>query len=162
MASATAALYSREAFDRAGGFDERFFCYYEDVDLGVRLRLLGYRSWYVAGAIVRHVGSGITGKGSAFVARHTQRNRIWNYVKNMPAPWFWMLIPLHVLYQALALAHYARQGQLQPALCGTIEALQGLPSILDSRRSVQNSRCVSWREFFRTMRWGPMAPLFRK
>ncbi len=162
MASATAALYRRAAFEHAGGFDERYFCYYEDVDLGVRLRLLQYRSWYVADAVVRHVGSGITGKGSAFVARHTQRNRIWTYVKDMPTPWIWFLLPLHILYQAMALLHYARQGHLGPALRGTLEALQGLLPILESRRSIQGNRRASWREFSRTMRWSLLAPLFRK
>ena len=162
MASATAALYRKAAFEHAGGFDERYFCYYEDVDLGVRLRLLKYRSWYVADAVVRHVGSGITGKGSAFVARHTQRNRIWTYVKDMPTPWIWLLLPLHIFYQTLALLHYTRQGRLKAALHGTLEALQGLPPILESRRSIQNGRRASWKEFTRTMRWSLLAPLFRK
>lgn len=161
MATATAALYRRSAFEEAGGFDERYFCYYEDVDLGVRLRLLGHRCWYVAGAIVRHVGSGITGKGSAFVAKHTQRNRIWTFVKVMPSPWLWLLLPLHTFYQLVALLHYARQGQMAPALRGTLEALRGLGPVLRARRIVQHSRRVNSREFFRTMRGGLFAPLMR-
>jgi hypothetical protein len=40
---AAAALYRREAFDEVGGFDEQYFCYFEDVDLAFRLRLRGYR-----------------------------------------------------------------------------------------------------------------------
>ena len=40
-ACAAAALYARESFQREGGFDETFFCYLEDVDLGFRLRLSG-------------------------------------------------------------------------------------------------------------------------
>lgn len=161
MATATAALYRRSAFEQAGGFDETYFCYYEDVDLGVRLRLLGHRSWYVADAVVRHVGSGITGKGSAFVTKHTQRNRIWTFVKDMPSPWLWLLLPLHLFYQLAALLHYARQGQLAPALRGTLEAFCGLGPVLKARRIVQHGRLVNSREFFRTMRGGLLAPLTR-
>src|SRR5664280_2197517 len=40
---AAAALYRRNALESVGGFDEDFFCYLEDVDLGFRLRLAGYR-----------------------------------------------------------------------------------------------------------------------
>lgn len=38
---AAAALYYREAFEQIDGFDEQYFCYYEDIDLGFRLRLRG-------------------------------------------------------------------------------------------------------------------------
>jgi len=54
---AAAALYRTDAFRRAGGFDERFICYYEDVDLAFRLRLCGGRCIQVPDAGVHHVGS---------------------------------------------------------------------------------------------------------
>jgi GT2 family glycosyltransferase len=47
-ACAAAALYRRQAFLEVGGFDEDFFCYFEDVDLGFRLRLAGYAARAVA------------------------------------------------------------------------------------------------------------------
>src|SRR5262249_41348852 len=53
---AAAAAYRRDAFESVGGFDSDLFCYGEDVDLGFRLRLRGYRSIQLANAIVRHVG----------------------------------------------------------------------------------------------------------
>ncbi|MEL7488005.1 MAG: glycosyltransferase family 2 protein, partial [Pseudomonadota bacterium] len=58
-ACAAAALYRRSTFDALGGFDERFFCYGEDVDLGYRLRLAGGRCIQVASAVVAHEGSGV-------------------------------------------------------------------------------------------------------
>jgi len=58
---AAAALYRREAFEAAGGFDDQYFCYFEDVDLGFRLRLRGFRCICVHDAVVRHVSSGTTG-----------------------------------------------------------------------------------------------------
>ena len=53
---AAAALYPRQAFLDAGGFDEDYFSYHEDVDLGFRLRLKGLRCFYVPKAVVYHVG----------------------------------------------------------------------------------------------------------
>ena len=49
---AAAALYRRSALIDVGGFDEDFFCYVEDVDLGFRLRLAGHRCLYVPQAVV--------------------------------------------------------------------------------------------------------------
>src|SRR5438067_3225200 len=65
-ACAAAALYRREAFDTVGGFDESYFCYYEDTDLAFRLRLAGHRGLYVHDAVAYHVGSATTGLLSAF------------------------------------------------------------------------------------------------
>ncbi|MBM3573789.1 MAG: glycosyltransferase family 2 protein, partial [Alphaproteobacteria bacterium] len=90
---AAAALYRRDAFVAAGGFDERFYCYHEDVDLAFRLRLTGQRCVQVAAAVVEHVGSGITGRTSDFSVYHGTRNRIWTFVKNMPAALFWPILP---------------------------------------------------------------------
>ena len=81
---AAAALYRTRDVVEAGAFDEDFFCYTEDVDLGFRLRLLGHRCLYVPTAVVEHVGSGITGVRSDFQLYHGHRNLAWTYLKNMP------------------------------------------------------------------------------
>lgn len=57
IGSPAAALYSREEFLSADGFDEDYFSYFEDVDLGFRIRLGGGKSLYVSEAVVSHVGS---------------------------------------------------------------------------------------------------------
>ncbi len=69
-----AALYLRQAFLDVGGFDEDFFSYLEDVDLGFRLRLRGYRCLYVPSAIVHHIGSATLGVASDFALYHYHRN----------------------------------------------------------------------------------------
>jgi len=46
----------REAFEAIGGFDERYFMFFEDVDLGRRLGAAGYASVYVPAATVTHLG----------------------------------------------------------------------------------------------------------
>ncbi|MEP6776454.1 MAG: glycosyltransferase family 2 protein, partial [Chloroflexota bacterium] len=60
FASGGAMLIRRDTFLEVGGFDPSYFAYFEDVDLGWRLWVLGYRVVYAPNAIVRHIG-GATG-----------------------------------------------------------------------------------------------------
>lgn len=62
---AAAAIYKRAALLQAGGFDEDFFCYFEDVDLGFRLRLLGHKLMLAPAAIVYHLGGATSGGSGA-------------------------------------------------------------------------------------------------
>ncbi len=93
---AAAALYRRSRFLDLGGFDERFFCYGEDVDLGFRLRLAGGRAMQLRNAVVRHEGSGVTGRRSGFTVYHGHRNRIWLYYKNLASPLYWLTAPMRL------------------------------------------------------------------
>ena len=145
-ASAAAALYRRDAFVGVGGFDERFFCYFEDVDLGFRLRLAGHRCWYVPTAVVSHVGASTSGRESDFFLYHTHRNVVWTYVKNMPSPLFWLYLPQHVLFNVLVLIAYTRLGRARLVLRAKGDALRGLPAVLRERRVVQGQRVASSRE----------------
>jgi GT2 family glycosyltransferase len=153
-ASAAAALYDREAFLSVGGFDERFFCYYEDTDLALRLRLAGYRCWYVPAAVVRHVGSASAGRDSDFLLYHTHRNIVWAYAKNMPSPFVWLYLPEHLLINAMTLAAFAMTGRFRIGLRAKRDALRGLREVLRDRAAVQRGRRTSPREVRRTMAKG--------
>lgn len=151
---AAAALYARATLDEAGGFDERYFCYHEDVDLAFRLRLLGHRCRYVPAAVVHHVSSGITGRRSDFATYHGQRNLVWTYVKDMPGALFWLFLPLHLLMNAAAVAICAARGQLGVALRAKRDALRGLGTALVQRRAIQAGRRAGLRELLAVMNFG--------
>jgi len=70
-----AALYRREAFDAAGGFDERIFLYYEDLDLALRMRTAGARCRLAPEARALHAYSAGSGAASAFKYSHTGWSR---------------------------------------------------------------------------------------
>lgn len=142
---AAAALYRREDILEAGGFDENFFCYLEDVDLGFRLRLIGRRGLYVPDAVVQHVGSAISGKRSLFTIYHGHRNLVWTYVKNMPWPLFWIYLPQHILLNIVTVVWFTLRGQGKIILKAKWDALRGLPRVWRQRKAIQSKRRItSW------------------
>ncbi|MBF0560652.1 MAG: glycosyltransferase family 2 protein [Alphaproteobacteria bacterium] len=153
-----AALYRRDAFEAAGGFDEKFFCYVEDVDLAFRLRLLGHRCIQVPGAVVRHVGGAASGGSeSAFARFHGLRNIVWCFVKNMPGPLFWPLLPIHTAILVLLLVRAVPRSQALVVARALGAALAGVPGIWAERRKVQAARRVSWITLARSLTWSPWA-----
>ena len=85
MPSGSAALYRRAMLDEVGAFDDSFFLYCEDTDLGLRARWAGWRCLYEPRAIVEHHYSHSAGRASALKAYFVERNRLFVLVKNFPA-----------------------------------------------------------------------------
>lgn len=80
-----AAIYRKSALDSIGVFDELHFAYLEDVDLGYRARIHGWRNSYEPEAVVNHAGSAATGsRYNEFKIRHSARNNVYLIYKNMP------------------------------------------------------------------------------
>ena len=77
MPSGSAALYRREMLEEIGLFDESFFLYCEDTDLGLRARWAGWECLYVPDAMVEHRYSHSAGKASALKAYYVERNRLF-------------------------------------------------------------------------------------
>ncbi len=148
---AAAALYRREAVLACGGFDEDFFCYNEDVDLGFRLRLLGHRALSVPGAVVLHHGSGTTAVRSDFAVYHGHRNLVWTWWKDMPAALLMLFFPVHVVYNIACVALYVCRGQGAVILRAKIDALKGLPTVWRKRRTVQAGRRCTLRDVWNTV-----------
>ena len=158
---AAAALYRRDVFVEAGGFDERYFCYFEDVDLGFRLRLLGHRSWYVPEARAHHTGAAVTRRGSAFYVYHGQRNMVWTYVKNMPSRLLWLYASQHVLASVVAIVWFSCRGLGGVILKAKLHSLRGLPEVWRQRRDIQRRRRVPVGELRRMMARGWLTPYVR-
>ncbi len=130
-----AALYRRGVFLELGGFDERFFCYCEDVDMGLRLQRAGWLSWRASRSVVRHAGSAISGRRSAFTLYHGHRNRVWCWVKNTPGWAFWALLPWHLAFDAWFLFVLGREGFGAPVRRAYRDAWRGLGPFLAERRA---------------------------
>ncbi len=146
---AAAALYRRAAIMALDGFDESYFCYMEDVDLGFRLRLAGHSARYVPTAVVRHVGSATSGgQHSDFAVFHGHRNMVWTFVKNMPSPLLWLLLPWHLAANLAALVIFTARGQGKTILRAKWQALQGLKHAWRQRQTIQRQRSASTRSIW--------------
>lgn len=150
---AAAALYARPAFENAGGFDESFFCYLEDIDLGFRLRLLGERCIQVREAVVRHEGSASSGRRSYFTLYHSARNRLWVILKNMPFCLLVPLLPLHVLATVWLLFRVHDPSWRRATFAGVRSSLAGIPAVLRARARIQRQRRVSARALAGALNW---------
>lgn len=140
---AAAALYRRDAWDDAGGFDENYFCYFEDVDLAFRLRLLGYRCLFVPTAVARHIGSVTSGgQQSDFSVYYGHRNLVWTYIKNMPGYAFWLFLPLHMALNLATLLWFSGAGRWRVIFKAKWDALKGLKKAWIRRREIQLTRRV--------------------
>lgn len=157
-ACAAAAMYRRKDFLEAGGFDEDFFSYFEDVDLSFRLRLRGGRCLYVPDAVVHHVGSASTGKLSDFVVYYGHRNLVWTFIKNMPGILFWLYLPLHLAMNGFFLISFIFRGKARAILRAKRDAFLNIRKAFRKRREAQGARTIPIREIHRFMRKGLLDP----
>ncbi len=106
-----ASIYRREVFEKIGYFDELHFAYLEDIDIGYRARIYGYRNVYVPEAKVLHVGSGFSGsRHNAFKVRLSSRNSILLPWKNMPFIQMVLNAPFLVLGYLTKYIFFVRKG----------------------------------------------------
>lgn len=149
-----AALYRKELFDQIGGFDEDFFAYADDAELGLRARIAGWDCVYEPNARVRHHRGATLGVASARRLALIERNRILLAVKLFPL----RLLVLNPLYYALRLAagawaslgnrgetkHYAGMSGKLRMIAGLAqgdwEALRMLPATWRKRKEIERFR----------------------
>jgi N-acetylglucosaminyl-diphospho-decaprenol L-rhamnosyltransferase len=95
--SGSCLLLRRDAFDAVGGFDPGFFMYFEDLDLGDRLRQAGWQNVYVPSAMVRHTGGHATSRDAARMAAEHHRSA-WRYLSRRYSGLRWL--PLRLVLRA--------------------------------------------------------------
>jgi GT2 family glycosyltransferase len=155
---AAAAVYNRQQFLQLAGFNEQFVSHHEDVDLGFRLRLQGFRCLFVPEAVVEHVGSASYGLESNRTIYSVHRNLVWSYFSNMPGLLVWWYLPSHLAATLIFLIYYSLRGQARPIWKAKIDALRGLPSALRRRKIVQKGRKISPDEIRRVIDHGWISP----
>lgn len=143
-----ACLLRRDLFTDLGGYDERYFAFYEDVDLNVRAQIAGWRFAYVPEAVVWHVGNASWSAGfarpNAENSRLVARNRLATQVKFMPPA----SVPRIAVVEAGSLARAAAQQRLMATLQGKLSVLRWLPVLIGERRHLRRDGDLS-----RARRW---------
>jgi hypothetical protein len=138
-----AALYRRIALADHGGFDERFFAYLEDVDLGLRLQAAGAQGYYVPRARIYHRGGTTSGgEFSPLAVRLRTRNAILLLLKSVPGPVLWRSVPMILISQFYWLGRVLAHGRLFSYLCGMAGIIPLIPVMLRNRRVLR----ATWAE----------------
>ncbi len=108
---AGAAIYRRKIFDEIGMFDVRHFAYLEDIDVGYRARINGYRNVYCPKAIVYHMGSATSGsRYNPFKVKLSARNNIYLIYKNTPVWQFIINFPFLLAGFGMKLLIFKKMG----------------------------------------------------
>lgn len=120
-----ACIYRRKVLERTGVMDENHFAYLEDVDLGYRARIYGYRNLYVPDAVVRHAGSASSGsRYNAFKAEQTARNSVYLAYKNMPSAQLLLNLPLLLVGFLVKQLFFVKKGLGGSWWKGTVKGLR--------------------------------------
>lgn len=159
--SGCAAMYRRKMLDAIGFFDKKFFAYADDIDVGIRGRLLGYKCFYVPTAVAYHKLSASFGLFSSFKAFLLERNRIWVLIKCFPlrhllaAPFYTAVRYYYHLYGVIRhigpAARFVENLSVYSLLGVTLKAylstLWHLPYLIRQRARIRRKRKVTSQEF---------------
>lgn len=155
--SGCAGLYKRQMLDEIGLFDEDFFLYLDDVDIGLRARLAGWKCVYVPDAVVYHKYSATVKEHSLLKAYHVERNRIWIMLKYFPLRMI-AVSPLYTLWRYALHGYGILAGRgagsrlvrsesvfkpLKILLKSYLSALRGSGRMLQKRRQIKELRKAS-------------------
>jgi len=162
--SGCAALYRREMLDEIGLFDEDFFAYGDDTDVGLKGRLAGWKCLYVPQAVVHHRYSQSSGSYSPLKAFYVERNRVWIAIKYFPLSLL-LTSPFYTCWRLLLQGYGALTGRgaagkfsqeyscwklLRILVKAYVSAIRGLPKMWKKRREmkkltrVDKGEILSW------------------
>ena len=147
-------------------YDEDFFAYADETDMGWRAQRQGWKSLYVPAATVYHHHAASSGSVSPFLVRLVERNRLWVAVKNFPT---WLIVAgvMWTAYRyfwqvwgaftgrgrAGAMAAQRSKGEMAAILFRAYrEALAGLPRMLRKRAVVMRTGRMGPRRFLEIFR----------
>jgi GT2 family glycosyltransferase len=154
---ACAALYRREMLEEVGLFDEDFFAYGDDAELGLRARLFGWKCVYIPTAIVYHIHSGSTGPYDPNKVFLVERNRLWLALKLLPlsllimSPYYTIIRYFWHIYSGLFrvgsvgrfVGQYSTIQIIKTLFRAYISTAQGLGNVLRKRKDIQKKKKVS-------------------
>lgn len=149
-ACAAACAYRLDIFRQLDGFDDSFFCYMEDVDLGFRMNLLGLQAIYSEDSVIHHFG-GASSTNNLFATYHGQRNLEWVYIKNLPIPLLCLTLPLHVLMLFLMGLKTTVDGNFKIYFQAKIDAFTSLGDVFRKRSAIQSQRKISLFQLLRKL-----------
>ena len=131
-------LIRRSLFESLGGFDERFFVYFEEVDLSFRARALGRRSVYLADVQAYHAGGGTSSQVKDMRLFYSLRSRLLYAFKHFPSWQAWLLMVITMAVEPFSRLLFCALGRdwsgIENTLRGYRYLWRTLPQIIASRK----------------------------
>jgi len=138
-ASGSAVLYSRKALEEIGLFDETLFMYHEDLDLGWRFLIAGYKNVLAPKSLMYHKYSFSKNKNKWYYA---ERNKIYTLIKNYQFRTLVLIFPLLILIDLVVLAYSIKEDFFFQKIKAYRDALANYKYILKKRRIIQDNRQI--------------------
>lgn len=139
-ACCAAAIYRRTMLDEVGLFNEDFFAYFEDVELGMRCQIAGYRCLYIPTAVVYHIGSATSARIPRFKVYHGLRNMVYLYFTTFPVAYVIRHLPRLMVAKSWFVM---REGGFWTGLKAGSAVIWNTPRMLRRRRRTFALRRVS-------------------
>jgi GT2 family glycosyltransferase len=151
-AAGAASLWRRSALEEVGLFDERFFAYYEDVDLSFRARLKAYECWYAPKAVAYHHRGATAGNRAEFTLYHPLKNRWLMVLKNAPGRLLLRNAAWLALGEGFLWIRALRARRPLVVVRAYREVLRNSSEVRTERRTIQKDRRVSSADLKRLLR----------
>lgn len=159
--TAGASLYKTKLFRDIGLFDETFFAYFEDTDIGFRAQLAGHKAYYEKSALAYHDHGTTSSKMPGFTVQQTFKNLPLFFWKDVP---FAMIPHIGIRFYACFSLMYVRalmRGQFKPATIGLLKGLLLLPHAFRERLWIQKNKRVS-NEYLKSVIYPTLPPNNKK
>ncbi len=149
--SGGASMFRAEFFKDVGLYDEDFFAYYEDVDLGLRGQLRGWKSRFVPGAKVYHATGSTSSRVKGFTTYQTLKNLPWVLIKSVPLKLLFSIGSKFKLVYIGFILSALQKGQFMPVIKGLVITTVFMPKKLWQRYKIQSSRKITTQQFSRLL-----------
>ncbi len=144
--SGSGVLLKISAYKSVGGLDANYFMYYEDSDLGWRLRMNGFSIWFCAESIIYHDYKFIPDETYQSLKQKlfwAERNRLYTFFKNYELSTLVLLLPIFIFMEFSLLVYFLTKGWLGTKLKSYVSLWQVKNQLLKSRKKVQKQRTLN-------------------
>ena len=145
---AGATIYNKKILNKIGYFDEAFFAYLEDVDIGFRANCFGYKNIFCPDAIVYHIISGTTGnKKTEFKTKLSARNNVYLIYKNLPLLLIILNLPFLIMGALIKALFFSKHRLGNIYIRETINALTDLRKLKKVKFRFSNYKNYLWIQY---------------
>lgn len=137
--SGASFMMRREVFDQIEGFDDDIFLYYEDSDIGWRLRLLGYENILVPKSIVYHKYAFSRNKDKFY---YMERNRLRLFLRNYAAKSIFLTLPIFLITEVGIIFYSISSGWFKGKMKTYSYIFKNYSKIMKKRKTIQRTRKI--------------------